>query len=281
MMGTDCIRRDPFMSRQARSAFALDQIINATLDGNMKLLQNVLLTLILLSAPFYTLAAGIRSDKGVQTPNWYDVEIILFSNTNSGAGSLEMWPVNPGSPHWHRAVPVNVPGTGLPYSALAPAAFRLQKYWLAIQRSTAYKPLLHVAWTQPAINRNIAPFVRLGTPFSPVPRPGSPSGQEAVTGGPPVYGIARLSTTGPYLHFDLDVVFCGPPAAHLIAVTSPPITSTAAIAPNDLPRATTSVSAPCQPYRLAQGRQIEAGKLNYFDDPLFGALLLVTPRPSG
>jgi hypothetical protein len=85
-----------------------------------------------------------------------------------------------------------------------------------------------------------------------------------------VYGIAKLSTTGLYLHFDLDLVYCGAPATHVIA---PSVPSTAVSISN-----TTVAPMPCQPYRLREDRRIDAGKTNYFDNPMFGVLLLVTPR---
>lgn len=231
--------------------------------------------------PAHTLAqSGPASAPLAPTPNWYDVEIIVFANTDPQAGVLESWPADPGVPDWNSAVPLKPAASGLPYMQLPDSGLHLNSVWRKLQRSSDYSPLLRSAWAQPAIDRASALFVRVGT----APAANAPT--TAVSVAPPanapldipnsVYGIAKLSTTGPYLHFDLDLVYCGPPAKHVIAATaatagSPPPSASASPAP--------VASAPaCQPYRLRQDRKLDAGKLNYFDNPMFGALVLITPR---
>ena len=204
-----------------------------------------------------------------QAPNWYYVELIVFRNTDPNAGSLETWPLNPGAPDWASAIPPNPAGSGLPYMLLPPSSFRLTGDWQKLARSTAYQPLLQVAWTQPAIDRSTALYVRIGTPPPATPpaaiaTSNQPPAATSPANGTPVYGIARLSTTGPYLHFDLDLDYRGPVAKNSIpgnAQTAAPASSTMQF----------------QWYRLTQNRRIDAGKLNYFDHPVFGVLLLVTP----
>jgi Peptidoglycan-binding protein, CsiV len=204
----------------------------------------------------------------IRAPNWYDVELIVFSNTDPGAGSLESWPVNPGIPDWDSAVPINPTGSGVPYMQLPASGFRLASAWQKLARSSDYQPLLQLAWIQPAIERTSALFVRIGTPpmaaSSVAGTTPAPAAATVTVSGTPVYGTARLSTTGPYLHFDLDLVYRGPPAKMRI--------------PDDSPGAANGNAVPqFQWYRLRQDRRIDAGKLNYFDNPLFGVLLLVTP----
>lgn len=185
-------------------------------------------------------------------PNWYDVEMIVFENTGTDAGSLESWPSDPSTPAWTSAQPLNPAGSNLPYRQLPPTSYRLNSTWYRLAHAPGYAPLLHIAWAQPAIDRASAPFVQVSTP---------PAAQGTV------YGIAKLSTTGPYLHFDLDLLLCGPAARSVI----PASTSSAQAAP--------AQTVPgCQPYRLRQNRKLDAGRLNYFDSPMFGALVLVTPR---
>ena len=251
----------------------------------MKLLRIGLVLVTLLLSPLYAVAAGGPAENTAPPPNWYAVELIVFRYTDPRAGSLETWPVNPGTPDWQAAQPLAAPSlpANTPFRELTPVHFRMDSYWRKLQRSSDYLPLLHVAWVQPAIDRASAPFVRIGTPpasAAPTAVTAAPSGAAALGGGVPVYGIARLSTTGPYLHFDLDLVFCGPPAAHLIP---PPPGPSAAASVINAPTATTAaitmpVAAACQPYRLKQGRRIDAGRLDYFDHPMFGVLLLVTPQ---
>ncbi len=235
-------------------------------DIPVKPLNPVLLLTALLLAPLHAVAAGTPAGSPPM-PNWYDVELIVFGYTDPSAGSLETWPVNPGMPDWSSAVPLTPNGSGLPYMQLAPSGFQLAGDWRKLAHASGYQPLLQVAWTQPAIDRASAPFVRIGVPPPAAPAAGTSSAPAAATSaapGTPVYGTARLSTTGPYLHFDLDLVYRGAPAKVSIPDASQP-------------PASGNVAPLFQWYRLTQDRRIDAGKLNYFDQPLFGVLLLVTP----
>jgi hypothetical protein len=224
------------------------------------------LLLILLMLPMFAQAAGTSITTN-RVPNWYEVELIVFRYTDPSAGSLESWPFNPGMPDWDSAVPLNPNGSGLPYMQLSPSSFRLDGAWRKLIHSSDYQPLLHVAWTQPAIDRASALFVRIGTPpttatsANTAPAPVTTISTDSDT---QVYGAARLSTTGPYLHFDLDLVYRG-----AIAKASIPDNSQQTVSGDTAPL--------FQWYRMTQDRRIDASKLNYFDQPLFGVLLLVTP----
>ncbi|MBU6509530.1 MAG: hypothetical protein KGL98_10985 [Gammaproteobacteria bacterium] len=214
-------------------------------------------------------------------PNWYDVEVIVFANTDPKAGVLESWPADPGVPDWNSAVPLKPAASDLPYMQLPASSWRLNSAWAKLKRSSDYAPLLRSAWAQPAIDHASALFVRVGTASATTAAATAGSLAAAATSAPlntpnTVYGIAKLSTTGPYLHFDLDLVYCGPPAKHLIASTAPATSSTAPAASTSPAPAT--AEPVCQPYRLKQDRKLDAGKLNYFDNPMFGALVLITPR---
>ncbi|MGH8362887.1 MAG: CsiV family protein [Gammaproteobacteria bacterium] len=213
-------------------------------------------------------------------PNWYDVEMIVFANTDPQAGVLESWPADPGTPDWNSAVPLKPVASTLPYMQLPTSGWRLNSAWTKLQHSSAYQPLLHIAWAQPAIDRASALFVRVGSaPTATLAATGgsmAPAASAPVNSPNAVYGIAKLSTTGPYLHFDLDLAYCGPPAKQVIA-SAAPLAASALPAASAAPTAVSHVPA-CQPYRLKEDRRLDAGKLNYFDNPMFGALVLITPR---
>ncbi len=218
-------------------------------------------------------------------PNWYNVEVIVFRVVDPAAGSDETWPADPGVPDWSTAVmlsPPNSIGPAVPYQALSPVNEQLDEDWTRLKRSHSYQPLVHATWTQPALDRATAPFVRIGVPPSAVPAPATrplpaTAAPAAATGvaatalqATLAYGDAKLSTTGPYLHFDLDLVLQGPPLR-----IATPISATMMLAPS----ASTAVpAAPTfQLYRLRQDRRVDAGKISYFDQPLFGAVVLITP----
>lgn len=238
-----------------------------------------LATLLLVGLPLLVLADAPPAPPA-PAPNWYNVEVIVFANTDPQAGVLESWPADPGTPDWNSAVPLKPAASTLPYMQLPAASGRMNSVWAKLQHSSEYQPLLRSAWAQPAIDRASALFVRVGTPPAATlaANAGSmvPAESAPVNSPTAAYGIAKLSTTGPYLHFDLDLVYCGPPAKHVIASAAPPATSTPPGA-TAAPTALANVPA-CQPYRLKEDRRLDAGKLNYFDNPMFGALVLVTPR---
>lgn len=246
---------------------------------NLPRIASRLATLLLVGVPLLVLAQTPPAPPA-PAPNWYNVELIVFANTDPQAGVLESWPADPGTPDWNSAVPLKPTASALPYMQLAAASGRMNSVWAKLQRSSEYQPLLRSAWAQPAIDRASALFVRVGT--APAATPAVTAGSAVAAVSAPVnsptavYGIVKLSTTGPYLHFDLDLVYCGPPAKHVIAYAAP-IMAGAPPAASASPTVTSSVPA-CQPYRLKEDRRLDAGKLNYFDNPMFGALVLITPR---
>lgn len=221
-------------------------------------------------------------------PNWYDVEVIVFRSLDPAAGSSESWPADPGSPDWNGAVTLSPPDSlaaPIPYQQLSPVGEQLDDEWTRLKRSHDYQPLLHVTWVQPALDRGSASAVRIGVPPAAVPAASShasmPTPAPAVaTGTTPLqatlsYGEAKLSTTGPYLHFDLDLVLQGPVARNLWPTT--PINTTLVVPPSTTARVTIPAAPSFQLYRLRQDRRVDVGKVSYFDQPLFGAIVLVTP----
>jgi len=247
-----------------------------------------LLTLLLTGAASGA-APATTTPAAAPAPNWYNVEVIVFRVLDPDAGSSETWPVDPGMPDWNAAVPLNPAnsvGPAVPYQSLSPVSEQLSEAWNRLRRSKGYEPLLHVTWTQPALERDTAPAVRIGVP----PQALAPAATTAVTPAPAAltgaaaaaalalkptlaYGDAKLSTTGPYLHFDLDLVLQGP----LAKQASPSAATLVSAMP--APAAGTSVApAPAyQLYRLRHDMRVNGCKLAYFDHPLFGAIVLVTP----
>ena len=248
-----------------------------------------LLTLLLTGAA--SGAAPASTPAAAPAPNWYNVEVIVFRVLDPDAGSSETWPVDPGMPDWNAAVPLtaaNSVGPAVPYQSLSPVSEQLSEAWNRLRRSKGYEPLLHVTWTQPALERDSpsSQAVRIGVP----PQVVTPAAGTAVTPAPAAltgaaaaaalalkptlaYGDAKLSTTGPYLHFDLDLVLQGPLAKQ--AMPSAATLSSAMPAPA---AGTSAVAVPAyQLYRLRHDMRVNGGKLAYFDHPLFGAIVLVTP----
>ena len=235
-------------------------------------------------------AAPAATQAAAPAPNWYNVEVIVFRSLDPNAGDGETWPADPGTPNWTAALPLSPPnsvGPAVPFQALSPVGEQLEEQWNRLRRSRNYAPLLHVTWTQPIADVSTAPTVRIGVAPSIAPVSGAAAiptqAAPALTGvaaaaaaasqPTPVYGTAKLSTTGPYLHFDLDLVLQGAPMKTTAPVSGTINTSLMA------PAANTAVAAApvIQLYRLRHGMRVNGGKAAYFDHPLFGAIVLVTP----
>ncbi|HET7175523.1 MAG TPA: CsiV family protein [Gammaproteobacteria bacterium] len=254
----------------------------------MKTTTALVATLLLASAFLAVSATPPAPAAQAPAPNWYDVEVIVFRSLDPAAGSNESWPADPGSPDWNGAVTLGPPDSlaaPIPYQQLSPVGEQLDDEWTRLKRSHDYQPLLHVTWVQPALDRASASAVRIGVPPSAVPAASShatmPTPAPAiVTGTAPLqatlaYGDAKLSTTGPYLHFDLDLVLQGPVARSLWPSTA--INTTLMAPPTTTAPAALPAAPPFQLYRLRQDRRVDVGKISYFDQPLFGAIVLVTP----
>jgi hypothetical protein len=221
----------------------------------------------------------------VAQANWYNVEVIVFRTLDPDAGSSETWPVDPGMPDWNAAQALNPPdsiGSAVPYQALSPVSEQLTEQWNRLRHSRNYEPLLHVSWTQPALERESSPSVRIGVPPTTAAAPGAVTvaAPAAATGAAAqalkptqTYGTAKLSTTGPYLHFDVDLVLQGP----LAKQATPSAATLSSAMPVPVAGTTVAVVPVYQLYRLRKDMRVNGGKVAYFDHPLFGAIVLVTP----
>lgn len=122
-----------------------------------------------------------------ETVTWYDVELIVFRHVD--ARTRETWPSDAGTPDVAEARPLFPPPEAdtsaraavaatsetpfpagmpmpTPYVPLDTSARQLNGVHASLQRSSRFEPLLHVAWTQPPLERNQAPYLRLTLPGS-------------------------------------------------------------------------------------------------------------------
>jgi len=203
-------------------------------------------------------------------PVWYTVELIVFANLDTSSAGDERWPPDPGTPALGKAVELldatgpeaSPPELRLAYQQITGEALQLNAEWNRLRRSTAYHPLLHIAWRQPGLTRAEARAVHLrgraATPAGDIQS--VPAAPGAALSGPPaprspeIEGTLRLYRAR-YLHLDVDLRY---------QPGLPP------------PGLEQEVSA----FRLTESRRVRSRKLHYFDHPLFGVLALVTPVPA-
>jgi hypothetical protein len=106
-----------------------------------------------------TLAVLLAAACAVQAQSGtYAIEMLVFAHPG-GAHQAEAWRADPGEPDTSRATPV---ARGGEVSALGPSSYRLSGAWQALRNSASYRPLRHLAWTQPGYSEARAPHVLIG-----------------------------------------------------------------------------------------------------------------------
>lgn len=238
---------------------------------------------------------------------WYTVEVLVFERTNPGALEAEHWRRDPGFPDLEGALKLTRQGGPADephaYTLLGRDEFMLKEIASRLGRSKSLKPILHLAWRQRGLDRaesqpvhiRSAPYLRTTQTAEPQRRGwGSQAGQaprwtgggaEGLQGAVTLEGTLRLYRSR-YLHVDLDLRYFRrstgdepPPALEQDAQTM-------ATAPGTLGEQDTMVltdedqllhALVYTHFRLTEHRRLRSRETHYFDHPLFGALVQVTP----
>ena len=167
----------------------------------------------------------------------YDIEVVIFSNQNSGDGG-ERWP---------RSIrnDFGAPGFVTPgqISELPESVHQLGDISYSLRQSRGYSVLFHAAWRQPAYDRRNA----ISYPVDASVRNGSKQ----------LVGQIKLVRER-YLHLDVDLLLAT--AGAMTAMSSSEDAS----------------GSPVYALREKR-RIKKSGKLHYFDHPRFGMIAIVTP----
>lgn len=226
--------------------------------------------------------------------DWYQVEVIAFAYVNPNEDQIELWDNHPGEPDWKKGLfltdeatakarrkeelakaavdagPVvvgpptraNLPSgpEPLPYVALPSSQFTLQSVAAKLSRKDAYRLLSHSAWRQPATSKKGSESVRIfgGEPLD-SPDPSNPRFE--------FDGLVTLKATK-YLHVDVD------------AVLRESSSGSADYGMIDSAGEERSPLAGNQVFRLTQSQRVRSNKLYYFDHPLMGVIVKVSPYGS-
>ncbi|NIR29452.1 MAG: hypothetical protein GWN84_09115 [Gammaproteobacteria bacterium] len=279
-----------------------------------------LLVAALLSLLALTGAAAAQEASGEEEPKWFTVEAVIFERTDPEGLKTEQWVAHPGEPELGGTVELSdtagrlldaelsgdIVGLAHAFRSLAGGERQLQGVVGRLERSQAYRPLMHVAWRQPgfSLEQSKAVHVHMGPRLlHPRPEGGEPSAppfpmpsafaEEAApadaatmpSGNAPetVAGSAPLSTAlegtlrlhlARYLHLQADLLYYRPPPADPLPADDSPAT-----ARNESPAGEPAAAEVWHPtlFRLQESRRMRSGELHYLDHPLFGVLALVTP----
>lgn len=164
----------------------------------------------------------------------YIIELLIFEHSNS-AGTEEQW-----SADFQETA--NKTQASIHANWQSASSYQLANAKAALERSAAYRPLLHTAWRQ-TVSKQRRPVL--------LPENDSSTSSAFVTG-------TVTATKGRYLHLNLDLTLHAEPDTSYIG--------------NDYRFGSEATSI-----KLQQNRRMRSKNLHYIDHPRFGVLALITP----
>ncbi|MFC1602150.1 CsiV family protein [Pseudomonadota bacterium] len=236
---------------------------------------------------------------------WYEVEIIVFTRDLHPDSLNEVWPVDPGSPDFGNAQPLqpelaaeiqpaetmnglsieesdattpSIPEGGasglpvpvgqrlpVPYTLIPKDEYRLKTEFKRLRLNNSLQPVVHLAWRQPVTDPKHAKLLYLQT---------TETSRNAKT----ISGFESFATTeeadlegtirvsvNRYLHVELDLLNR--------------IKQTRRYSPYEQSFEDGLTQQPLvdNRYRMQARRRMRSGELHYIDHPLMGALVKITP----
>lgn len=240
----------------------------------MKIMQNFIkcLAVLILALPGLIYAA---TDCGGYA-QCYQVEVIVFQDPSAKALLSEQWPSHPALPQTQSAIDLiganqqsDIPSldpdarTPKGYQLLPRSQFKMNEQEWALKTKAHYPVLLHIAWQQPLTSpRNAKPIHLYADPLS--------GSRQAITTNysEPTYdanqqwrlnGTITLSKAG-LISIASNLMLNIPTNELSSAVRNTPFAN----------RSTAS-------FRMLQRRRMRVNEVHYFDHPMFGLLVKVTP----
>lgn len=224
----------------------------------------------------------------------YRVEIVVFESADKRRLQSEHWPGNPGAPSLEGVLELEGSASGgapdwpceqqsagcqprgysvttLPngqehdFHLLPATEYRLQGMVKSLEASGQYRPLVHLAWQQPAFSQEQALAVHIAGGW---PRTARMSAMGGLRSAVHYVEGSFLLYRGRYLHGVAD----------LVLYRSEP-TQVSRAPQSAFGERQHVTSEPTQPlrFRLNEHRRMRSGEVHYLDHPLFGVLVQVLP----
>ena len=223
-----------------------------------------------------TAATALAAPAVSSQPARYSVQVLIFRYTGPDAAQGEIWPPTVAAPATAKAVYPPAVATGKPYAALATPAAAMTAAANRIAGAAGYTLVLQLGWRQPQTPPTQAVAVSVAPPLASAP--------DATTAGPAavdVDGTVTVVTANRKPNVALDLRLCEPPPPNLElqlpapAGTVPGVLAATLAAPAAFTSQAPVPTAARQCFALEQRRFVTAGRLEYFDTPAFGVLVLV------
>jgi hypothetical protein len=242
----------------------------------------------------------VMSSSVMANTRWYQVEVIVFFNNNEDAMATEQWPDLETLPDFRDAKslfvaqpesspdlteePLNelVTGEPLAFQSLLPQDLEMSEIYRLLTDLSAYSPVLHVGWRQPALDGSLAHRVYISD------KPRSPANFNSTSiesmGHPIVErrversGLNRNSEPNYYLSDESTITHDGN-SPRLDLIPDPMVEGEIQIRIGRVLYISTDFVKynGVSPVRIKEQRQVKLREIHYFDHPLFGVLVQVTP----
>jgi len=187
----------------------------------------------LLALACFALATPIFA---AESPDWFQIELLVFAHTDEATAGQERWPLDPGTPGWANAgeliAPEDAEATGLNSEGvqivrLPATAFAMSDANARLRHSRDYRVIAHTAW------RQAIPSQGSGTPIF-IDDSASPQAFQRITkeiqitGAPPVVVVkpdsAPKSESAPGGALGLDTPPPAPPRPRVLGEGPPNLT---------------------------------------------------------
>lgn len=239
--------------------------------------------LLLASLPFAALQAEEQED-------WFEIEIIVFEHRSQAARDAEAWNSDPGHPDTESAIElapslqqvaqelgtlIPVSARDLPYQQLEGAQLRLRRLHDRLAAASEYAPLAHMAWRQPVVSGQPGRAVRIHAGQDQEDGAGrlpasalfidTRAVRPPVAAGPVVDGVVRVHRNR-FLHVNIDLLLQEGRQEQ---------------ANGGMPVIFSRNEPDARAYRLQEQRRVRSGEIHYFDHPVVGVIVLLTPYEKG
>ena len=287
---------------------------------------------LLLVAALSLLIPAVSRAQDQDEVTWYAIEVIVFERSGDIGRDAEFWPAEPGFPDIAGAVelagegpvpeqdadesatggesaaPEGTDGAAPPttptpraFRLVPPEEHRLTDLWARLNKSNAYRPLLHLAWIQAGVSSEQARPIHLRNNNAALGAVTTSVDESQPAFSEPGYAptlSSRISVArdpskaaldgtlrvhrARYLHVQADLLYYRPLASDARAAIPAADDPGAALVPDSpdmalIEQLLAEEDAAPRLFRLTENRRMRSRELHYLDHPLFGMLVEAWP----
>ncbi len=203
---------------------------------------------------------------------WYSVEVLVFRYVQPVTSGNETWPASVPAPSLAHAVYPAAAATGA-YSAPGTRSAAIVTTERRLEAAGIYEVVAETGWRQPADSAQMVSI-------APMPASANAAISQAAT-RVKLDGTARLQLSGAHTYVALNLRLCEPAPPGIVVRAANPATATGEATPafpapdENAAQDLSTLQSGTSCFALNESREVTPGQFEYFDDPIFGALVFV------